>query len=94
MRFLWELFKPALKCDRLGHKKAERKYKIYAEPKSHGWLSGVADRAVLTRDECKRCGTVLSEGEITDRHAIDSLSMPSSEYDKFEKNGVYICHEI
>lgn len=90
MRFFRELFRPSLKCDRLGHVATECTFRVIAKPERYGWLSGVADSAKMARTQCKRCRAVLSDPIITDREPIHSLSMPQSHHERLEANGYLI----
>lgn len=86
-----ELFRPSRKCARIGHKPATARYAVYARSES---MRAVADSGVLTREECRRCHSVLTEGEISKRSSIQGLSMPEPMWNALRANGFVIRREL
>lgn len=91
LTWLSELFRPSRKCARIGHKPRTRRYQVFT--RSAGYRA-VADSGVLTREECRRCHSVLTEGEISKRSSIQSLSMPEPMWDALRANGFVIRREL
>ena len=92
-RFLDEWRNPSKKCARVGHKKIVS-VDIVLTRATRGYNSGVADKATKSTTICKRCGRSFGRAKYTDREPVHSLSLPSSQMDKFEKRGVYVLHHI
>ena len=88
MRWLKELLKPALKCERLGHDWKRKTLRAYQWP-GEGYRS-VADEVTFTIHECQRCQQrERREGdEVITREGIQSLSMPSEDWRKLKRDGV------
>lgn len=89
---LWfqELFKPSLKCHRLGHAKRIHWREGYVRPKTLGFFGGVADRVRQEQTRCNRCGETLTPWEVTQRKSIDSLSGSTDMWDDIESGGYWI----
>ncbi len=80
-----EFFNPALKCQTNAHvpRSVVRRGLI---PTTSSM--SVAERVTQRRIVCKNCKALMTEWEIVEFHAfVGSLSMPESDWYKFEKNG-------
>jgi len=84
-----ELFNRSLKCERVGHTEEPIRYRATFDSDS---LFSVARRGTLTRHECARCGMALGEVSREYIYSIQSLQMPTSEYEEFRRLG-YMLHE-
>lgn len=85
MRWLREFFRPTLKCERLGHVEGFRQVR-------RGYTSsrfGVADSVTQSRAFCPRCKTSLGKWIEDRRRKIDSLSMPTDDWDRLEADGEF-----
>ena len=89
MRWLKELFRPRLKCERLGHREEPQQRRTFRWPPESRW-AGVADRCAEKRTVCGRCGAQLAPWAITERRPIDSLSMPQPDWDRLRTDGVLV----
>ena len=83
MRWLRELRRPALKCERVGHKPRAVKRAGYSVPSE--W--GVADSVLQGGQVCDRCGVMLVEWKTIKREAIQGLTMPASDWDQLKEQG-------
>lgn len=90
MSWLKELIDPIVKCKRLGHNNQAMTRKTIRWP-SESPYRGVADDCREKKIECRRCGEILVNWEVTDRTTIDSLSMDSDRWDKLKECGVILC---
>ena len=80
IRFLREIFKPRLKCLRLGHKRGTYRYKI--RKFSFNWGEVCADYDCL-RDECLRCGEPLTDFyKFEKTRSYTSVTMTKDVWDK------------
>lgn len=89
MRFIKELFKPRLKCERIGHQVDEIKVRGYSKP-SHDtsdWRYYVAMDAEKITSLCTRCGLIHKEEVIASYKGLTGYSWPQSMADEFEKTG-------
>lgn len=86
-RWLRELWHPAEKCERVGHRMRPVLTPVYLYPPDGTFLRGhVADRAVEVSAECRRCGE-KTEVRITDRRGLNGLSMPTDKWETLEREG-------
>jgi len=84
MRWLREIFHPAEKCTRVGHRVRVREYRVYLYPPAARWA--VAERAWMKQSSCSRCNHADREEEIS-RTALDGLTMDSDRWDALERDG-------
>lgn len=92
-RWLNEIFRPSLKCARLGHKPKERRYRVYVRPDGTTFRS-VMDRAVMVTCGCARCGAKLKEPVFEHRYGIQNFSAPSNIYDEIRERGFYVSGSL
>lgn len=85
--WLKELFDPAVKCERVGHKTRTLTRKTIRWP-SESWRRGVADKCKEKLVKCRRCGEVLVDWEVTDRVGLHSLEMNSGMWDNLKEHGL------
>lgn len=92
MRFLRELFDPAEKCARLGHKPAPFFRRGYVRA-NYGFH--VVDGVIQTCERCLRCNKLLSKWTDVDgsRVGFSGYSWPSDQAAEFDKNGEYWTRE-
>lgn len=87
LRFIKELFRPSLKCARVGHNVIKDVVRVRI--RSSSWREVVADYSA-TIERCKRCGhkepPVVGE-KIT---GYTGCEMPSEMWDELDKNGYLI----
>jgi hypothetical protein len=83
MQFLRELFRPSLKCSRIGHKTGHRERRGLCADSDHG----VADSIIERQEACMRCDAALSPWEVVHSRTIHSLSMPSDDMDELRSTG-------
>ena len=88
IRFFIELFKPTVKCGRIGHKQHERTRRTIRWPSET--RRGVADSCREKSTKCRRCGKTMTDWEVFERDEINSLSMSQTEWDKLKDNGFII----
>jgi len=86
MLFFRELFKPALKCNRVGHKIATKIQECYVYPSDAPYWH-VADRVIEEQKYCPRCGHLHSDWTVVKRTGIDSLSMDSIDWKHLKESG-------
>ena len=97
-RFISELFKPSLKCERLGEHKivvrTSRKFfkcwkfkELYPDELHSFFYHAIAVQAKIEETYCRRCGTVLAS-KVLHSHGLNSLSMPTDEMDILREEGV------
>ena len=85
LRFIRELFKPSLKCARVGHRTGHRERRGFCSDSK----DGVADRIIERQQACMRCKAELSPWEVVFSRPIHSLSMPSDDMDELRSTGRY-----
>ncbi len=83
MQWLNEIFKPTLKCKRLGHVSETQTRRTYRNARYYA-----VDLCREERLECKRCGKALEEWYVVDREGFNSVTMPFSVHEELRKNGV------
>lgn len=87
MRFIREIFTPALKCRRLGHRKHKEARRIYRKPDSYT-SRAVCEEWIQTRTVCRRCGKELSRW--ADKKKLGyftGVTWPSEMMDHFKEHG-------
>ena len=85
-RWIREIVRPSLKCDRLGHRPGWRARTVYRYPSK--W--GAADRVFEQQTTCRRCKAELSDWEATRESSIHSLAMPADDWDTLRRDGVLV----
>jgi len=86
-RFFRELFKPALKCKRVGHKITVEYLKIRKE----GSFGCAVEDFNAKRKICGRCGKVIKKPyNLTVLDFYTSCSMPDYMWDEMRENGYLI----
>lgn len=86
MRWLRELFRPALVCERTGdHALRSEERRFYRYPS--GWSRAVADDITEERQICRRCGHVAHDWTETRKNELSGLSMAEHRWDELRKNG-------
>lgn len=87
---LSELFKPAAKCARIGHK-FWREYRIgYMRPEHFGMTRHVCDEVEQERPVCVRCGAhdpASPDWVTVSRRGMSGYSWPSTMAREFAANG-------
>jgi len=87
-RFLTELFKPSLKCKRLGHKYKFIKRRAYIYPLKY-CLDVIVEEHLLRLKICSRCKEEdIQAREILDVECITNLEMPPSRWDELKRKGI------
>lgn len=87
MQWLKEIFRPRLKCRRVGHRPKEETRRTYRRPEACG---SVVDGCREKRTVCGRCREVLSGWEVTDREGYQSATLPSEMWDELKHDGVVV----
>lgn len=85
MRWLDELLHPDRKCQRVGHRMAEFKVRLFLYPPESSFRC-VADRATEVWRQCRRCGH-REEPEIINRRGLQGLKMSSDDWDRLREAG-------
>lgn len=86
MRWLRELFRPALVCERTGeHALQTQERQFYRYPS--GWSYAVADFITEERQICRRCGHVALDWSETAKDELTGLSMETHRWNELRKNG-------
>lgn len=88
MRFFKELFNPALKCERLGHKPVVEWRKGYTNPTSSDWdrYRVVVHRSTQEQVCCARCKKA-DPWETVKKEGIHGLTAPQSTWDAINAGG-------
>lgn len=88
LRWIEELRRPSLKCERVGHRPRGEWRRGYV-PGRGGWLGGVATRLRQERDVCKRCAVETMPWTTVDGSArtISSLTASTDNWERIETGG-------
>lgn len=86
MRWFAEFRRPALKCERVGHRAVGEWRRGYV-PGGYGYFSGVAKRVRQERSVCSRCALVIVPWTKVHSKAIHSLTASPDAWDKIEAGG-------
>ncbi len=91
MRFIEEWKNPALKCERVGHRKGVEFRKGYRKPDySNGeYRSYVCVAVEEERIACPRCKAAFGEWRVTHRKGFTGYNWPSDQAKEFDKAGEY-----
>jgi hypothetical protein len=95
MRFFDELLHPEKKCVRVGHntKRVESRWIVSCSRyldhfgKKAFCLRCVAHKIKIIKQQCRRCGQVIST-EWVDKGSLQGLTLPASEMDQFREIGM------
>ena len=88
MRWIRELFNPAAKCARIGHRKTEGWRRTYRRPEGREVRQYVVMGCRETRTECGRCNAPLSDWNVIERTGYHESMMPSDMAEELRRNGV------
>lgn len=80
MRLLKELFRPELKCERIGHKRKEVTRKIRTG------MNDYLQKAVI----CRRCRVLVEEISREHLETYTSVTMPTSMWDEIREKGFIV----
>ena len=86
--WLRELFRPSLKCDRLGHDWDQITIRGFQWPAENSWRH-VADSVTVTIHDCRRCRVRERQesDEVKRREGISSLEMPTPDWERLKERG-------
>jgi len=84
-RFIKELIKPSLKCERVGHKYKTRKEVIRKESRDY-----VCEDFYCEISKCRRCGYQKVPEKLIQKNGYHSVSMPSGDWDELRENGYMV----
>jgi len=88
MRWLRELLRPSLKCERVGHNWKQITIRGYQYPAEFSYRC-VADAVTVTIHECTCCRerTRMDSDTVLRRDGLNSLSMPESDWETLRERG-------
>lgn len=85
MRWLKEFFRPALKCQRVGHKMALEPG--YILKRGDAGLGKLLVRYSCDIPTCKRCGLTEQPEHLIETNYYSTASLPRSKWDELRENG-------